>query len=74
MIIVTLRTGQQVEIKDGLRADFIRTTKRVDSTVEEVVATTLDVRDNESSYSGKVIACFKADEVVYFTVDEQIEE
>jgi len=74
MIKVFLKGDKIVELPDGKRGEFVRTTKQVSVITEEVIETTLDIRDADSAYSGKIIASFKADEVLYYTVDKNEEE
>lgn len=69
MIRVTLKDGTVVEVPTGTYAHYKQTTE--DKMVREVVETNLEVRDGETYYSGKVVASFKADEVMYFEVGEE---
>ena len=74
MIKVYLGTGDVVEVASGKGAFYKRTVERKEITETEVVAVELVIRDNVSSYSGKVIASFQADKVLYYTVSEDDEE
>lgn len=71
MIKVTLRNGDTVAIRGGKAATFNRATKN--TYLEEVVATTLDVRDKDS-YGGNLLASFQVEDVIYFTVENETEE
>jgi len=64
MIRVTLKTGEKVDVESGVRADYVET-KEVETTYR-VIATTLEVKNSDNRYSGKEIASFRADEVLYF--------
>jgi len=65
MIKVYLKDGQEVTIDKGMSAYYQKVMRDVKA--EEEVGTVLEVRNSGTFYSGKVIASFKADEVLYFT-------
>jgi len=70
MIIVRLKNGTNVEVPNGVKGEFVRNTKY--ESIEELIETTLDIRDG-TEYSAKIIASFKSDEVMGFTVTPEEE-
>jgi len=66
MIKVMLKGGQEVLVPNGLGAGYAQTTRNCYR--EEVVETNLEVKD-KADYGGKVIASFKAAEVIGFSVE-----
>ena len=66
MIKVYLRNGNIVEVEGGMRGEFVRNTKTV--YCEELIETTLNIRSGKE-YSSDVVASFKSDEVLGFTVE-----
>jgi len=79
MIKVTLKgnligetIGETIIIEGGKGASYEEETKAV--TTYRVVETSLQVRDMENIYQGKVLASFKADEVLYYEYIEDKEQ
>lgn len=72
MIVVQLRgdrgAGKRVEVKGGTTA--IHTSKTATLVQEEIIATVLEVSDKK----GNVLASFNADDVQYFTEEDEVDE
>lgn len=66
MIKVTLRSGEQVEVKGGKAAIYKRHVEKRYIDTEEELGVTLEIKDGDSYNSG-TLASFVADDVLYFT-------
>ena len=73
MIKVHLKAGDVVEIPKGKGGIYRRVTEEKKVSETEVVVTELLIKDSDSSYSGKVLASFQADEVLFYTVGDEDE-
>ena len=72
MIKVMLKDGRTVEVEEGLQATYTQTVKNV--FVDNVIETNLEVSD-KAGYGGKIVASFKACEVIaFFVLDTEKEE
>ena len=73
MIKVTLRDGRAVSVPKGKVGYWNRQTATYTETTPTEVGMTLDIKEKEG-YGVKVLASFKAEEVIGYTVEEEPEE
>ena len=71
MVKVQLKDGTIVEVPQGRGASFNFKMDSQTTTTTTLVGATLDVRDTESPYEGRVVASFLREEVVGYRIEPE---